>query len=255
MAKIRFVLGAPASIITTKDGEKVLTVSDLHVGLEYELQKLGFRIPSQTSEVMKSLFSLLTSVKPDALVLLGDVKHEVKGLRKRVRIEVEGLIRKILEAIGRIVIVMGNHDGSLKRLRIDGVEVYEASGISIGDVSFIHGNAWPKPELLTSNALVMGHLHPSLSLPYGESRVWIIYYLSNKMRERIGNRFKVDVDVKRLIVHPAYNNYLGRGSLSFESFRRLSPIFRGLINPLRGYVYGLDGTFIGKVSSVMSGIE
>lgn len=255
MAKIKFVLSAPASIIVTKKGEKILTASDLHIGLEYELQKLGFKVPSQTSEMIKSLSGLLTSIKPDVLVLLGDVKHEIRGLRKRIRMEVEGFVRKMLELIDRIVIIMGNHDGSLKRLKIEGVEVYEASGVSMGDVSFIHGNAWPKPELLVSHVLVMGHLHPFVPIPCRDGRVWVIYYVSKKMRERISRRFKIDVNVKRLIVHPAYSSYLGRSSLSLEAFQRLSPVFRGLINPLRGYVYCLDGTFIGRFSSVMSGIE
>lgn len=255
MARIKFVLGIPASIITTKNGEKILTVSDLHVGLEYELQKLGFKVPSQTSEMTTSLYNLLTSIRPDTLVLLGDVKHEVKGLSRKVKMEVEGLINKMLEVTSRIVIVMGNHDGSLKRLKIDGVEVHEASGVSIGDVSFVHGNAWPKPELLASNALIMGHLHPSLPLHYREDRVWIIYYLGKRARDRISRRFKVDVNVKRLIVHPAYNSYLGRGSLNIEGFRKLSPIFRGLVDPIKGYIYSLDGTFIGRLSSVTSGTK
>lgn len=253
MVKIKFVLGTPALTITTKNGERIVTVSDLHIGLEYELQRLGFKIPSQTNELTKNLFNLLASIKPDILVMLGDIKHDVKGLKKKVKVEVEGLIEKMLEVVSKVVIVMGNHDGSLKRIKVEGIEVYEPSGTSIGDVSFIHGNAWPKPKLLTSNALVMGHLHPSLPLLYGEGRVWIVYHLSKKMRDRIGRRFKVDVNVKRLIIHPAYNDYLSRSSLNLESFRKLSPIFRGLINPLKGYVYGLDGTFIGRLSSVVSG--
>ncbi|MDH5815967.1 MAG: metallophosphoesterase [Candidatus Nezhaarchaeota archaeon] len=255
MAKIKFVVGIPASIIITERRRKVVTASDLHIGLEYELQTLGFKVPSQTSEVTKGLFNLLMSIRPDVLVLLGDVKHEIGRLRKRVEVEVEGFIRRTLELTNKVVIIMGNHDGSLKHLRIDGVEIYDASGVSIDDVSFIHGNAWPKPELFTNNVLVMGHVHPSIAIPYRDGRVWIVYYISKKIREKISRKFNVDVNIKRLIVHPAYNSYLGRGSLNVENFRKLSPLFRGLINPLRGYVYCLDGTFIGKFSSLMSGIE
>lgn len=255
MANVKFVLGAPASLITTRDGEKILTVSDLHIGLEYELQRLGFRVPSQTSEIVESLYNLLALIKPDILVLLGDVKHEIRGLRRKVKTEVEDFLGRLLDTIGRIVIIMGNHDGSLKRLKINGIEIYEASGISIGDVSFVHGNAWPKLELFRNNLLVMGHLHPSILRFHGECRVWVIYHISKKIREEIKRNLKVDVNIKRLIVHPAYNNYLGYSPLSVKSFQKLSPIFRGLINPLRGYVYGLDGTFIGKFSSVTSGTK
>ncbi|MEM4576959.1 MAG: metallophosphoesterase [Candidatus Nezhaarchaeales archaeon] len=255
MVNVKFVLGSPASLITNKDKERILTISDLHIGLEYELQRLGFRVPSQTSKIVKGLCNLLALIKPDVLVILGDVKHEIRGLRKKVKIEVEGFLRKLLDTIGRVVIVMGNHDGSLKRLKIDGIEVYEASGISIGDVSFVHGNAWPKLELLKGNVLVMGHLHPSILRHNEECRVWVVYHISKKVREEIRRSLKIDVNIKKLIVHPAYNDYLGHSPLSVKSFQKLSPIFRGLINPLRGYVYGLDGTFIGRVSSVTSGIK
>jgi len=251
MVKVKFLLNTPASV-TIARSKKILTVSDLHIGLEYELQKLGFKVPAQSNEVAKSLLGLLEVTKPDILVMLGDVKHEIKGLRREIRLEVEKVIKSLLDKVRRIVVVMGNHDGSLKRLKLKGVEVYEASGVSIDGISFIHGNAWPKPELLAGDVLMMGHLHPSLPIPYGEKRAWIIYYLGKKTRERAKKLLGVDFNIKRLIVHPAYNGYLGYSPLRKGSFQRLSPIFRKLVNPQRGYVYGLDGTFLGRFSLVSS---
>jgi len=251
MVKVRFLLNAPASMIIA-EGEKILTVSDLHIGLEYELQRLGFKVPSQSEGVAKSLLGLLEVTKPDVLVMLGDVKHEIRGLRRKIRSEVEKVIKSLSETVRRIVIVMGNHDGSLRRLKLEGVEVYEASGVSINGISFIHGNAWPKPELLAGNVLMMGHLHPSVPIPYGERRAWIVYYLGKKTRERAKKLLGVDFNIKRLIVHPAYNGYLGHSPLRKGSFQRLSPIFRKLVNPQKGYVYGLDGTFLGRFSFVNS---
>ena len=251
MVTVKFLLNAPASIVTA-GSKRILTISDLHIGLEYELQKLGFKVPSQSDEMTRSLLGLLESAKPDVLVVLGDVKHEIKGLRRRIRAEVERVIKSLLERVGRIVIVMGNHDGSLKRLKLDGVEIYEASGISIDGISFVHGNAWPKPELLASDVLMMGHLHPSVPVPYGEKRVWIVYYIGKKVRERAKKLLEADFNVKRLIVHPAYNSYLGHSPLRESSFQRLSPIFRRLVNPQKGYVYGLDGAFLGRFSLISS---
>ncbi len=251
MVKVRFLLNAPASMIIA-EGEKILTVSDLHIGLEYELQRLGFKVPSQSEEVAKSLLGLLEVAKPDVLVMLGDVKHEIRGLRRKIRSEVEKVIKSLSETVRRIVIVMGNHDGSLRRLKLEGVEVHEASGVSINGVSFIHGNAWPKPELLAGNVLMMGHLHPSVPIPYGERRAWVVYYLGKKTRERAKKLLGVDFNIKRLIVHPAYNGYLGHSPLRKGSFQRLSPIFRKLVNPQKGYVYSLDGTFLGRFSFVNS---
>ncbi len=251
MVTVKFLLDAPASMVVA-GGKRILTVSDLHIGLEYELQKLGFKVPSQSDEIARSLLSLLESAKPDVLIVLGDVKHEIKGLRREIRAEVEKVIKSLLDKVERMVIVMGNHDGSLKRLKIEGVEIYEASGFSIDGISFVHGNAWPKPELLTGDVLMMGHLHPSVPVPHGEKRVWIVYYLGKRARERAKKLLGVEFNIKKLIVHPAYNSYLGHSSLRKSSFQRSSPIFRRLVNPRKGYVYSLDGTFLGRFSLVSS---
>jgi putative SbcD/Mre11-related phosphoesterase len=251
MVTVKFLLNVPASMVIT-GGKKILTVSDLHIGLEYEFQKLGFKVPSQSNEMARGLLGLLEVAKPDVLVVLGDVKHEIKGLRREIRSEVEKVVKSLLKKVERIVIVMGNHDGSLRRLKLDGVEVYEASGISIDGVSFVHGNAWPKPELLVSDVLMMGHLHPSVPVPYREKRVWIVYYFGKRERERAKILLGVDFNIKRLIVHPAYNGYLGHSPLCKSSFRKLSPLFRKLIDPQKGYVYSLDGTFLGRFSVVSS---
>ncbi len=252
MVTVKFLLNAPASVVVTR-GRRILTVSDLHIGLEYELRRLGFKVPSQSDEIARGLLGLLEVAEPDFLVILGDVKHEIKGLRREVRAEVEKVIKRLLDEVEKIVIVMGNHDGSLKRLKLEGVEVYEASGVSIDGISFVHGNAWPKPGLLASDVLMMGHIHPSVLVPYGERRVWIVYYFGMRERERARGLLGVDFNIKRLIVHPAYNSHLGYGLLRKSSLQRLSPIFRKLVNPQKGYVYSLDGTFLGKVSLVSSG--
>jgi putative SbcD/Mre11-related phosphoesterase len=251
MVTVKFLLNTPASMVVTKN-KKILTVSDLHIGLEYELQRLGFKVPSQSNEMARGLLGLLEVVKPNVLVVLGDVKHEIRGLRREIRSEVEKVIKSLSKKVEKIIVVMGNHDGSLKRLKLDGVEVYEASGVSIDGISFAHGNAWPKPELLANDVLMMGHLHPSVSLPCGERRVWVVYYLGKRVRERAKMLLKVDFNIKRLIVHPAYNDYLGCSPLCKSSFQRLSPIFRKLIDPRKGYVYKLDGTFLGRFSLVSS---
>ncbi|MHC1636936.1 MAG: metallophosphoesterase [Candidatus Nezhaarchaeales archaeon] len=255
MAKVKFITGMPASLVTTNQDRKILTISDLHIGLEYELESLGFRLPSQTHQMTRTLLELLSATKPEVLVILGDIKHKIKGFSGKIKREVKSFMEAIAEKSKETIVIMGNHDGSLRKLECKGVMLYHSSGVSIDDVSFIHGNAWPHPSLFTSNILIMGHLHPTLPKQLGGHKVWVIYYIGKRLKERICKLFKINANLKKLIVHPAYNNYLGPGGLNEESFRRLSPLFRRLINPMRGYVYSLDGTLIGRFSSVSSGIE
>ncbi|MCS7140381.1 MAG: metallophosphoesterase [Candidatus Nezhaarchaeota archaeon] len=253
MVKVKFIPNTPASLITTNRGREILTISDLHIGVEYELETLGFKLPSQTQRVIKALSELLSATKPDVLAILGDLKHKIGGFNGKVRREVQDLIRAIMSWGGEVVIIMGNHDGSLKKLGHMGIAIHRSTGVSIDDVSLIHGNAWPHPSLLAGRILLMGHLHPILPRRLGARKVWVIYYIGRKLKERMRRLFGVDININRLIVHPAYSNYSCYGELSEESFRRLSPLFRKLINPARGYIYDLDGNFIGKLSSLSSG--
>ncbi|MDI9619734.1 MAG: metallophosphoesterase [Candidatus Nezhaarchaeota archaeon] len=250
MAKLRFVTGVPASVVFTSKGKRLLVVSDLHIGLELELKELGFRLPSQTARITRKLVELLSTVRPHALVILGDVKHDVKGLRSAIRREVEAFLAAVSNASQEVIIVRGNHDGSLKRLEGGKVRVASSSGIMLDDVSFFHGNAWPHPSLFSASTLLMGHIHPSLPRHLGGCRAWVMYRITKRVKDKVKSVFNVTSSFKRLIVQPAYNEFLGSGRFNAESFRKLSPIFRRIVNPLSGYVYSLDGTFIGRFSSL-----
>jgi len=252
MARVKFVTGMPIAVVTTKSGKKIISIADVHLGVEIELKAKGFNVPLRTKHLANKLIDVMLRFQPDILLILGDLKHQIKGLNKEVLREVKlftNLLRKSMSHV-KIIVVRGNHDGALRSF--DDVKVYPSSGILIDDVGFIHGNAKPNPSTLTGEVLLMGHVHPALPSKLGGQRIWVIYHLSRKMRGRLAKRFKVEVNVKRVIIQPAYNDYLG-GVFEADSLRRLCPLFRGLLDPLKGYVYGLDGTFIGRFSSLSSG--
>ncbi|MDQ1282572.1 MAG: uncharacterized protein QG666_361, partial [Euryarchaeota archaeon] len=56
---------------------RVLVAADIHLGLEHELMLGGICIPSQTEKILSRMLSYLDEIKPDRLVLLGDIKHNV----------------------------------------------------------------------------------------------------------------------------------------------------------------------------------
>ena len=57
--------------------ERMLLATDLHLGIEYELAKMGISIPYQTDRFLEELLSLIREHRPDRLLLLGDIKHGV----------------------------------------------------------------------------------------------------------------------------------------------------------------------------------
>ncbi|MFQ6053253.1 MAG: phosphoesterase, partial [Candidatus Bathyarchaeia archaeon] len=67
----------PWPALLVEGEERVLLASDFHLGLEYELAKMGINIPYQTDRILGELLAIVREHRPDRLVLLGDIKHGV----------------------------------------------------------------------------------------------------------------------------------------------------------------------------------
>ena len=72
---IRLLTPWPAMLV--EGDERMLLASDFHLGIEYELAKMGINIPYQTERFLGELLGLVREHRPDRLLLLGDVKHGV----------------------------------------------------------------------------------------------------------------------------------------------------------------------------------
>ena len=167
------------ALILEKNSEKILIISDLHIGWEASLAKNGIHIPSQTPKLLKKILDLMKIHKPTSLIFLGDVKHTITGAELSEWKEIPNLFEKISEITQDIKIVQGNHDGNLEPLVPRNVKFISAKGTMLpGNIGVFHGHAWPSIELLKSNYMVMGHLHPVISLKdsYGfktTKQVWV----------------------------------------------------------------------------------
>jgi metallophosphoesterase superfamily enzyme len=64
-----------APLLLVEGDERVLVAADLHLGLEHELWLGGVSIPSQTEKILARLLGFLAEIKPDRLLLLGDLKQ------------------------------------------------------------------------------------------------------------------------------------------------------------------------------------
>ncbi len=140
----------------------VLFVADVHVGVESELRGKGIRVPDATPSRVRKLESLVTSVQPDCLVVVGDLKHTVAGVRRGEAKAILRIVERLKELVDEIVVIKGNHDGGIENvLKGTGVRVVGTKGTVIDDVYAIHGHTLPDPEHLEEARLVvMGHEHP-----------------------------------------------------------------------------------------------
>ncbi len=262
------------ALILKKNSEKTLIISDLHIGWEVSLAKNGIHIPSQTPNLLKKILNLMEIHKPTSLIFLGDVKHTVTGAELGEWKEIPNLFEKISEITQDIKIVKGNHDGNLEPLVPRNVKFISAKGTLLtGNIGVFHGHAWPSFELLKSNYMLMGHLHPVITLKdsFGfrtTKQVWIkaecdlnklglslIKYLGKRSSDQVNLIMKGKNRKIRLIIMPSFNQLLGGLPVNLESYYDKNLYFGPILRSKsiimgEAEVYLLDGTLLGKIDDL-----
>jgi putative SbcD/Mre11-related phosphoesterase len=208
-----------------------LLVADLHIGYEEELNQRGIIVPWQWESMRKRIITLMENFGIEKLIILGDIKHNILSKPLYVRKFFEGMDYEI-------VAVKGNHDGGIEDL-VD-FKVYPSSGFRMDRYGFIHGHSWPSEDVMKSDTVFMGHMHPEVELfdSVGKSHRMpcvLIGELNERGKEKYGKKVKV-------VVLPAFNPLVG-ASIG----KPMGPLFRNeLMEDMD--IYLLNGTYLGKYS-------
>jgi len=269
---IRLLTPWPALLVEGE--ERVLMASDFHLGLEYELAKMGISIPYQTDRILGELLAIVREHRPDRLLLLGDIKHGVPITSFQERREIPLFFSALQEEVETIDVVRGNHDANLQRLVPEAVTIHPSRGLMFGEgfrVAAMHGHAWPYPRMMAADLMVMGHNHPTVLLktPLGvrvSQRVWVKgrcdgARLAEAFLRQAGAKFEGDprkafeaqfetgIGDPQMILMPAFNDLLGGLPVNSEAPKSLlGPLLRTGAVRIDGFdVYLLDGTFLGDV--------
>lgn len=260
--------------------EKILAIADLHIGWEMALSEKGIHVPSQTHKLLARLTSLISTFKPEKLLILGDIKHTIATAVTAEWHDVPEFFSELKKQVGEICIVRGNHDGNLEPLLLENMKILPATGVAFEAVGFFHGHQWPSPTLLKCDTLVMGHVHPVVALrdPAGfriTKQVWIkancdgielakILLQKSKIKveksleETLREHYKIEVKTSRLFIMPSFNDFLGGRPLNE---RRIKGTARGemVVGPVlrskavdieSAEAYLLDGTFLGTLNQL-----
>lgn len=176
----------------------------MHVGLESELGDKGVTVRSRlVDEMQDELLSLVSSKGADGLVLLGDIKNTIGAISRQEWDDVPRLFKKLSSAAD-IYLVPGNHDGNIRHLVPDSVNVIGSRGMVIEDTLFLHGHSMPSDARSQVSRIVMGHLHPVFmkrgSVVNGQ-RVWV--YLQAKKEAIFAQEGALEI-----MVVPSFNKYL-----------------------------------------------
>jgi len=256
-------------------GERILLATDFHLGIEYELAKMGISIPYQTDRFLGEFMDLVREHRPDRVVILGDLKHGVPITSFQEKREIPRFFRALLDEVEHVDLVRGNHDANIQNLAPEEVEIHPSRGTILGDgyrVAALHGHAWPYPRLLAADLIVMGHNHPAVQLntPLGvriTRRAWVRGSLDPvRLAEALMRFEKVKVEEDplaafeaafdtvirppQMVIMPTFNDLLGGLPVNAETPKSLlGPLFRsGAVDVEDFDVYLLDGAFLGKVS-------
>ncbi len=275
MTRIKLHQPYPA-LILDNGSERVLVISDLHLGWEGHLSKKGVHIPSQTPKIKKRLLKLIQETTPKQLIILGDVKDAITRVPMKDWKDIPEFFEDIQEQVSEIQIIPGNHDGNLEPLLPENIKIVSTSGISFKDVGLFHGHSWPAPELFGCRSIITGHVHPMIAIqdPMGfriikqifvkakcESeklaKAYIKYLGSNNNNDAFRFfqiKYGVQVKVEDLFIIPSFNQFLGGSPINLLKKRKknteiyINPILKsGCVNIDKAEAFLLDGTFLGTI--------
>ncbi len=246
MASIRMIPGEPALIILEKSGKRNLVVADMHIGIETSLGVEGV-VRNYIKKNLERLEKLIKENKIHKLILVGDIRHrlpiekeywqavtEQEELDRRIALEIPDLLLKFKQLCD-VLIIPGNHDGALKSYFPSVEEVL------IENVGIFHGHKILSEKMQKAETIVAAHSHPAVVFRDK------LGYRAAKKAWAVG---KVGKSKTRVIVVPAFNEFITGTGIN-EKQKLLGPLFKTDTFKVEDVeLYTLDGTGLGKVSSV-----
>jgi len=194
-----------------------LIIADTHIGYEEALNKQGMFIPRfQLEEIIKRLKKIIGKKKFELIIINGDIKHEFGKISEQEWRNTLRLLDFLSKHTNKIILIKGNHDkilGPIARKR--NIEV--VSHYKIGDIYICHGDKMPKDTAFKSaKTIIIGHLHPAISLREGARTETFKCYLKGKYKN------------KNLIIMPSFNLITEGTDILKEAFS--NPFMRNLDN-------------------------
>ena len=273
-------IGAEPALLLRHGREKVVVIGDLHIGWEVTLAQQGIHIPSQTNKMLSRLRTIIETEKPTRLLILGDIKHSVTAAELEEWRDVPEFFEALLKLVPSIQVILGNHDGNLEPLTPSQVDLIPPTGLALWKkFGLFHGHAWPAPEILGCQTLILGHLHPAVTLRdalgYRLTRpAWVMVgcdvsklvegtlkaagiHGKVEPQKLLFEKFGVKPSAKKCVFVPPFNDFLGGRPVNSKRIEEthagegLGPILRsGAVDLEDAEVYLLDGTYLGTLSQL-----
>ena len=193
--------------------ESTLIVTDLHLGKSGHFRKSGIAAPHQINQTnIKRLDSLVNQLKPDRLLILGDLFHSDVN---REWFQFEDWRANYPQL--NVVLVAGNHD-SLQDSFYEKANLDVYNDLTEGNFRFIHDSS--AIAISEFEYLFSGHVHPGVKL-------------RGKGRQSI--KLPCFYQTKNQLILPAFGEFTGLFVLSEEKAKCIYPIAENEIIQLNTY--------------------
>lgn len=227
--------------------KKNLIITDIHIGFESTLASNEIFIGKNTSinDTIDELSSVIDSEKPDALILLGDIKSSIKNISKSEWYEVPLFFKRIKQKCD-VILIPGNHDANIQRLVPENISMISSTGMVEENILLTHGHTMPSENFSHVDRIIMGHIHPVFfqedSVLNGQ-RVWI------SMKTEKQNIFPNKSGDIEITIIPSFNRYF-YATHKRKYKKSISPIIEKIKQVSSAKIITLDGTIIGDESII-----
>jgi uncharacterized protein len=189
----------------------ILVLGDLHIGYEEHILHDGIFPRTQFKEIIEKLNGIFWDLsmkgrKIKKTIILGDLKHEFGEISDVEWSEtlkfLDYLDKKIVKDKietkndERIILIRGNHDNILgpiaKKRDVKPVDFYEYKGIC-----FMHGNKLYKKCFEKSGVLILGHVHPAITLSDD--------YKKEKYKCFLNGKWKIKKKSREVYILPSFS--------------------------------------------------
>ena len=150
----------PSGALWLPNSQTVL-VADLHLGYSWAQRRRGELGPLADFRARDKLLKLCAELSPERIVFVGDLVHAPRPCEPE-RAYIEETLIQLAER-AQIIAVRGNHDRAFAR-EFGHLPLSTTEAWSDGALTAIHGDRLDRSPIPASGVLVLGHLHPCLSI-------------------------------------------------------------------------------------------
>jgi DNA ligase-associated metallophosphoesterase len=158
--------------------ERILILSDLHLGKTGHFRKHGIAVPQQVFiEDLQRLVEQIIYYKPRKIIAVGDLFHSEANKELDLFVKWRNDFPEL-----EFILVKGNHD-ILQDDWYSKAHIQVKEGIyTINNFSFVHDPVEAPEETLESDFIFSGHLHPGVNIQglAKQSLTFPCYYFSGK---------------------------------------------------------------------------